>query len=545
MAEQDRLADAGEADACVAAAREAAKDGTAESLYLLGRALGNAAVKRLDAGGEDAAVKLLDEASVSFERSQEAGGLTYAPAHLGLGRVWRFRCEMGLRRAAKLEGAERTNAIDAARRDLDGAIKEYRAALQITKAFKEAAIELTQALWERQLQGDAEYALYQFLKERPDDLDARLLLGVMKLQRKRFAEAEPEFRTVLSARPDHTAARKMLAADLMYQEKWEESAEHWEIVRSATPKDDEVYISLFSVYRQLKKKVEALAVLAALERELPGTEAARRARSLLEEVEKDPGAWESESESSPERLVRRLDSTDPQVVLDTLVAMRAYQWPALPAAVYRVLLRDRGTPAQRLAAVRLIADLADPQTVTILEVMLAHPAEREPDASVRAEVARALSLLPTDAIVPILFETLEDANADVREWSVQGIAARTGKWFRADLDVRTADKDWPSELELYRKWWASSSSSAAKRKSVVALGDLFGRVEKGSRSRVSRYALPAMDDPVEATWRAGYDVFRALTFKTFGADRGTVAPEERERIAREARAWLESEAGKK
>lgn len=545
MAEQDALADAGKADDAVAAAREKAKDGTPESHYLLGRALGNAAVRRLESGRAEEVGKLLDEATRSFERAQEAGGLTYAPAHLGLARVSRFKCEIGLRRAAPLKDGARAAAVDEARRELDAAIREYRAALQISKTFKEAAIELAQALYERQLAGEAEYALYEFLKERPDDADARLLLGMLKLQRKRFAEAEPEFRNVLSAQPDNVGARKMLAADLMYQEKYEESADHWEIVRSATPKDGECYVSLFTIYRHLRKKDQALAILDALERELPGSEHARRARSLLDEFAKDPTAWEPEDPSSPDSLVRRLESTDPDTVLKTLWKMRALEWPALPANVYRLLLRDRGTAEQRLAAVRLIADLADPQTLTILEVMLAHPTEREPDPGVRAEVARATALLPSDATVPVLVEMLADADAAVREWAVQGIALRTGRYFRADLEVPTEAKDWPEELALYRRWWTSTSASAIKRSAALRMSEIFGRVERASRARIARYALAAMEDPIESTWRAGYDLFRSMTFVTFGADRGKAPPDERERVAREARAWVEQNAGAK
>jgi hypothetical protein len=61
--------------------------------------------------------------------------------------------------------------------------------------------------------------------------------------------------------------------------------------------------------------------------------------------------------------------------------------------------------------------------------------------------------------------------------------------------------------------------------------------------RIAAYALPAMDDPVESTWRAGYDLFRALTFHSFGNDTGSVSEEDRRRITTEARAWLETQLG--
>jgi hypothetical protein len=136
---------------------------------------------------------------------------------------------------------------------------------------------------------------------------------------------------------------------------------------------------------------------------------------------------------------------------------------------------------------------------------------------------------------------LDDADADVREWAVKGIADRTGKWFRADLAKRTDVKDWPAELALYRRWWASSSASLAKRNAALAMATLYGQIEKNSKSRVARYALPAMDDPNESTWRAGYELFRSLTFVTFGTEKGPTDAAERARITQEARKWLDGQ----
>lgn len=571
MAEQDHLVDAGKAEAAVAAARERVKDGTAESWYLLGRALGNVAVTKLDPkqdpapqrpldvvaaklqeGRQEAdALRLLDEAATAFDKSQEAGGLTYAPAHVGRARVARFRFSITARRIDQIDPKERAPFVEDAKHDLDLAIREYRAALQLAKTWKEAALELAQTLWERQLRGDAEYVLYQFLIERPKDPDARILLGMLKMERDRLAEAEPEFRAVLAADPDNHAARKCLAQVLLSRQKYSESAEHWEVVRQQNPKDDEAYIKLFHVYLKLGKKEEARKVLTDVVATMPGSEAARRAKLILDELEKNPAAWDAVDPESPKALVAQLDSPDPVVVQQTLEKMRGYKWPSLPGAVYRLLLRQEEGDnaslkathtAQRLAAVRLILDLADPQTLTILEILLAHPKEREPDAAVRAEVAHAISSLPSDAVVPVLFEALEDADPDVREWAVQGIAARTGKYFRKTLETRTADADWPPELKLYRAWWASTSASEAKRLACVALSAIYGRVEPGSKARVARYTLPALGDASAATWSAAYELFGALTAETLGWKTKPANAEERQKFAADAQAWLEQQA---
>src|SRR6185503_7590231 len=115
----------------------------------------------------------------------------------------------------------------------------------------------------------------------------------------------------------------------------------WEMVRSADPKDDEPYITLFHIYYKLRQKDDALVVLNAAVAQLPGTEVARRAKSLLDELAEHPERWNDSGDgaSDQEKLVRRLDSTDPAVVQKTLEDMRAFKWPALPSKTYQVLLK--------------------------------------------------------------------------------------------------------------------------------------------------------------------------------------------------------------
>ena len=550
IAEQDRQFDGGRGEAAVAAARERVKaEASAEGYYLLGRVLGvtaeRMAGKAVSAEARQQVERIVEEASENFGRSDEAGGLTYAPAHLGLARVAMFRYSIALRDLQDLREEQRAAQAAAAMRHIDVAVKELQQALLISRNFKAAAIELSRALAEKKLESEAESVLYRFLVERPADAEARILLGMFKLRRHRFSEAEAEFRSVVSSDAANTEARRLLAVSLMNQEKFEESAQHWEMVRTAEPKDEESYVMLVRIYRRLKQNDKALGILDDLVRDMPGTEPARLATQMLEQLKADPHAWDAPETVTRESLVRDLDARDPEVVLKALTQMRQFKWSALPRGVYDVLRRTDSPAAHRAAAVKLIGDMGNPQALTIFEVMLFHPTDRDPDSAVRKELAHATAGLASDAIVPILFEALTDPDPDVRESAVQGIAARTGKWFRNDLAVRTPDKDWAAELELYRKWWGSSSASSAKRNAAIALAEMYGKVEKGAKTRVARYALAAMDDPVEATWRAGYELFRALTFRTFGSETDSVEAQERARIAREARAWLDQESGGK
>jgi len=533
MKEQDSLAAEGKADKAIAYAEKQAEDGTAESLYLLGRALGNKAYFRAEqqrqeraeatkvrAGDppppfvlDDESKRLLDRARDAFERSSEAGGLVYAPAFLGIGRI------------ALLKG------------EVDPAIEALKQAVRIAPNFREAAIELTASYSSKHLDAEAEFTLHQFLTERPTDVDARILLGMLLRDRRRFEEAEAEFRAALATEPKNVEARRQLAAVLLFQEHLDEAAAQFESVRAADPKDEQAYVYLFQIYVASKKKDEAAAVLRDILAVLPGTKAAQLAKTELQRVKDDPTAWDDPNENPQETLARRLESKDPAVREKALTDMRAYKWKALPGRVYQSILNDK-TPGERLAAVRLIGDLGAPYTLVILEILLLHPTDQEPEPIIRREVARAISLLPTDAIVPILFAALSDADAEIREYAVQGIYARTGKSFRLELNKRTSDAEWPEEMKRYAAWWNSSSSSSVKRGAAIALLSVYEPATHDSKARIGLYALPAMDDAVEESWRAGYDLFRAMTFHSFGAESGPVTADERKRITAEAKAWL-------
>lgn len=528
---QDQLTQQARFDEMLREAEDRARDGTPESLYLLGRALGNTALARAEEAKrrerEDRAEaerlfrefeSLLDRSRDAFERSREAGVLVYAPALLGLARCARSRG------------------------DLDGSIEQLRQALALDPDFKAATLDLAQVCFEKGLFADGEFQLYRYLEKHPEDGDTRLLLGVLKTRRKRFGEAELEFRMVLRQDAANAAARKLLAANLMYQEKYEEAAQHCEGCRKQNPKDDEPYRMLVSIYRHLGKHEEARKVLDDMRREFPGKEPGIWAERLVEEIEKDPAAFDAPSARSAEALIHRLDASDPDVVRQALADMRSFEWPALPAAVYRLLGKEASREDVRAQAVALVRAQRDPRTLTILEILLYHPRERDPSAAVRREAARAVASLPSAAALPVLWRALEEDDAEIREAAVRGIAEITGRWFRDELDVPTPPEAWPDELARYRKWWREERSASLHRRDAMdAMRKVFEPISRG-RTRIAEYALDALDDPNPQTWRAGYDLFRSMTRHDFGATTGDVSEEERRRVAREARGWIAANA---
>jgi tetratricopeptide (TPR) repeat protein len=515
---QDRLVDERDHETLLREARERVEDATPDNYYLLGRALGNTALHYRTEKDVEEFERLLGEARKAFGKAKELGGLLYAPAHLGLARCRMFQD------------------------DSEGAEVELRKALEIEPVFREAVIVLAQVLWQRGLQRDAEFELYGYLQQQPGDTQARSLLGMFKMKRKRWAEAEVEFAAVLRTQPDDLAARKGLGTVVMFQRRYEEAAEHLERARAMEPDSDDVYMTLYHVYEQLRDAEKARRVLEEAVRRFPDTEVARRAADRLSEIEEDPEAWASGGAETLEELVSGLDSADPRVVLRTLRKMQATQWKLLPAGVYRLLTPGGTTPEVRRQAVRLIGQVDEPRTLTILEIKLFHPKERDPSLEVRRETARAIAKLPSGAALFVLWEALHEDDVEIREAAVQGIASRTGRWFRADLYDRTAEEDWPDELARYERWWATGSASIAKRKAVAALATLYASIR--DRKRPARYLLHAMDDRNPRTWRAAYDLFRTWCFVSFGMDEEeSVSLEDRERIAAEARAWLDEQLG--
>lgn len=511
MDAQDRLVAAGRLDELVRVAEEGARAGTADSYYLLGRAHGNVALHYREQDRADLFQEHIGRARDAFEEARSIGELVYAPSHLGLARCARFAGE------------------------LDEAIRELRRALDLEPSFKAAVLELAQTYLEKRLHQDAELVLIRFLESHPRDTEARLLLGIIQSSQKHWSEAEREFRQVLQQRPNDTDARKMLASSLMFQERYEDAAREFESVRRANAAGEDVYVTLFELYRRLRKKPEAEQILREITRRFPGTEAATRAAAVLEELRRDPNALEGRVDPR-ESIVERLKSADPKELESALREMQEYDWEALPADVYRVLSPDVGSPLVRQLAVKLIGDHGDIRTLTLLEILLSHPEEKDPAIEVRRAAARAIAGMKSDAVVALLYPSLDDPDMEIREAAVRGIADRTGKYFRTELATATPAAEWGEERQLYHRWWNSDSASIAKRRSLEAIQELFLHLQDG-RKRLTVYALMGMRDRNPTTWRVGYDLFRKLSYASFGYENGDIGPEERGRVTRQAENW--------
>ncbi len=515
---QDELAEKGHAEQVLREARAGIRADTPEAYYLLGRALGNAALGRKQAGDERGYVETLEQAREAFWEAKELGGLLFAPAPLGLARC------------ARIEG------------ELAEAEKLLREALRVAPEFQAAISDLAQVMWERGSKDGAVAVLDNYARKHPSDVEIRLVLARMRAAREDWERAEADFRIVLDAQPANLGARKLLALALFHQEKFEGAAREFETAQRTAPKDAEIYQFLFATYAKLKRLDDAKRVMNTLIRELPASEDATRARDTLAEMEKDPEyATRVDDRPKPEQLVRRLEVAGDDVRERALHTMREFEWSALPAQVYKLLSPAEAGPGVRRAAVMLIGEHGDPATVPLLEILLFHPRERETEVTVRRAAAEAIGRIGTPAVVPFMYRLLDSPDREVREAAIQGIAARTGKYFRPDLTKPSDDAAWPAERDQYRKWWASAFGSLARLDACKAMKTLFSHLEKG-RSRLAVYSLEALDDADARTFQVGYELFRALSGQSFGYETGEVAYEQRRQVAQQARSWVISQS---
>jgi tetratricopeptide (TPR) repeat protein len=93
----------------------------------------------------------------------------------------------------------------------------------------------------------AETSVWAVLSNDPNSLEGLLLLGTIRQQQQRFAEAEALFRRVLQLDPASAMAHKQLGRALIAQNKTDQAVEFQQAI-TANPKDNEARIELARLY---------------------------------------------------------------------------------------------------------------------------------------------------------------------------------------------------------------------------------------------------------------------------------------------------------
>jgi tetratricopeptide (TPR) repeat protein len=120
------------------------------------------------------------------------------------------------------------------------------------------------ALIERGQLQEAETDLWTVLSANPADEQALLLLGMVRQQQERGAEAEALFRRVLEINPKSARAEESLAALLAGENKVEEAIQHYEKAAGLSPLTAAAAVTLGRLYVKSGKFGAALSTLDAL-----------------------------------------------------------------------------------------------------------------------------------------------------------------------------------------------------------------------------------------------------------------------------------------
>jgi protein O-GlcNAc transferase len=106
---------------------------------------------------------------------------------------------------------------------------------------------------------EAEAIYRQVLQQRPDQLDARHMLGVLRIQEGRYGDACQELRAVLDARPDAAEAWSHLALALHAMKRYEEALSAFEKAIALRPTQGDAHNNRGNLLSDLGRHEEALA----------------------------------------------------------------------------------------------------------------------------------------------------------------------------------------------------------------------------------------------------------------------------------------------
>ncbi len=110
----------------------------------------------------------------------------------------------------------------------------------------------------------ADRTLLSFLSSQPDNTQALLLLGIVRLHQERFPEAEALFKRILQSDPSSPIARRNLADALLSQDRLKEAAEQYDACILANPRAVDLKVDSARVHVRLGEFDAALKLLDSI-----------------------------------------------------------------------------------------------------------------------------------------------------------------------------------------------------------------------------------------------------------------------------------------
>ena len=251
----------------------------------------------------------------------------------------------------------------------------------------------------------AERTLWTMISSDPNNHQAILLLGTVRLRQQRYAEAEALFRRVVQLEPHSVEGRKNLGLTLLAENKVDEAAEVLQALAADAPGDYELKVKLAALYVGVGKFTEAISLLDSIPpAKFPASGISVDAAALL-------GAGRVRDASL---LIPRA-SKSPNIALDLAEVFIASRQPILALATLEQISQGQKRPAKfyylKGSAERLKGDFAssrksfnqalvlDPKSVPTLVALAELAATQKRYSDSVSLLERANIVDPNDASV--------------------------------------------------------------------------------------------------------------------------------------------------
>jgi len=253
---------------------------------------------------------------------------------------------------------------------------------------------------------DAEASLWTVLTNNPNDDEALTLLGTIRGQKQRYAEADALFRRALQINPNSLPAHRGLASTLIAEDRMDEAIEQCKAAMELAPEDLGLKVEIARLYAGRGQFQQGLTVLQTIPANRFPIEAIPvKAASLLalgRSSETMHLAEQAKSSSSTELELAEvfLDANLPDEALRSLAFADA-NLKRRPARFYYLQGRAFHATGRQEAALGSLrqALAADPHSADTLVAIAELYAGRSQHADAVAELQKALALSPDNVVV--------------------------------------------------------------------------------------------------------------------------------------------------
>ncbi len=409
--------------------------------------------------------------------------------------------------------------------NMEEAERHFHLSLKLDPGLMRAHSQLGKLLVSIRDLAGAEREFKIVLNKEPGNREVRTLLGHLHLRQKRFDRAITEFRTVLERYPRDSAALKGYALALGFDRKIDQAIQAFEKYLEVEPKDLESYVFLKSLYLEKGMTRKAVETLERMKKHTP--EGSPLRGEADQEMERIKQGGSGRKQVTIEGLIELLDSkdlTERREAVKLLVELKVHPPPR--KLVEKVSIKYEKDALIRVLAVNNLGVVGGANSVSLLQVIIHHPTDGDPDEKVRAAAAAALGTIKTEAAVPVLLQTLDDESLYVFRVAVESLRSYSGLYFLDDPETPIPEDLRDTLTKQWRGWWQGRRSFAMKLKAIEAMEHLKFK-------RFAEYLVPLLADGEKMVAEKARNAFFIITAVQIGTAADLDSEEGRARLARE------------